>query len=265
MRSASLLALLVLLFGFAAVPTASAQRGTQDGEMQRRRERWNRMSEEERRVMQQRFRKLQELTPEQRRQLEERAERLEGIMKSLRETAPDELREEIESLEPERRERRWREHGFERTREMGRHLREKMPPDLRRRLESARPEQRHEMFERFVREDQGRSGRAIRWMGRKLGLAREEVERLEQLSREEQRPEVMGLQRRLIVSRVGEHGLPPGLDAVTWAEMQSMSDEEFLRRMRASSSSGQDRRPRERREHRRREDFSRNRARDGRF
>jgi hypothetical protein len=281
MRAVSILAFFVLTLGFATVRAASAQRGDHGPhteEMERRRERWNHMSEEERELMQRRFREFQELSPEERRELMERAQRLEHIQRSLRETAPEELRQEIDALEPERRERRWREHGFERTREMGRHLRENMPPELRRRLEAAPPEQRHEMFETFMRNDEGRGRRAIHWMGRKLGLAAEEIERMEELPLEEQLRVMMELKRRLIVSRVEEYGLPAELDEATWERMQTLPDEEFLNQMHATCPSGterwsKDRGARHDRGNRgdrgdwreRREDFSRNRDRDQRF
>jgi len=285
MRTVSLFALFVLFLGFTAVPAASAQRRDRGQEieeptreMERRRERWNRMSEEERQVLQQRFRQLQELSSEERHQLMERAQRLEGIQRSLRETAPDELRREIDALDPERRERRWREHGFERTREMGRHLRERMPRELRRRLEEARPEERHELFESFMRNDPERCGRAIHWMGRELGVAREEIERMEGLPLEERFRAMTALKRKQIVSFVEASGLPPELDEATWEGMQTLSDEEFLRQMRAICPSGPERRFRERddrrerperhrspRFHERTEDNSRNRKRGQRF
>jgi len=208
MKRGNLLSGLVAGVILVAASTPTAQRRDID----QQRQRWEQKTDAEREVLKQRFRELQELSPEDRRRLMERARRIEGIQKSLRATAPEALKKEIDALDPDRRERRWREHTFQRSRELGRHLRESMPAEFRRKLEAAPPEERQQLFEHFMRNSEELSRRAIHGMGRGLGLSRDEIRRLESLPLEERFRAVMKLRRQMLVKRIERYGLPPGLD-----------------------------------------------------
>lgn len=265
------------LFGIVCVALvltagpASAQRNRGDRDLEQQRQRWSQKSRQEREVLMRRYQELQRLSPDERQKLMERAQRFEKMQKSLRDTAPEDLRKEIDSLEPSGRERRWREHTVKRSREMGRELRESMSPELRRRLETASPEERQRMLEQFGRKQEEMSSRAIREMGRVLGLPREEIRKMEALPVEQRLQVMMGLKRKLMTKRIEASGLPQGLDEATWQRMQKLSDEEFLQRMRTivpmrgRGDRRRDWRQRGQRRSDRTEDFSRNRRRDGRF
>jgi hypothetical protein len=220
--------------------TAGAQERLPEGaQLEELRSRWAQKSAEERRILRRRFEELKAMGPEERLRLLERVRRLRALESRLGQG-------DAEPQDP-------REHGpragapppfggpgpapgvvpFPRCREFGRSLREVLSPEMRRRLEEAPPGERWRVLEHLRRREREHHSRnALRALGWRLGLPAEEVRRYEALPLPERLGVVLQLERRRIETLVAERGLPPGLDEAMWARLESLPDEEFLRRAR---------------------------------
>lgn len=197
------------------------------------RARWASKTPEERRLLRERFEAFKALGAEDARRLHERARRLSRLERGLRHELSEEDRRAIEALPPCEAEARWRERTREHLHRMGRSMRERLPPKLRRKLEEMPPGQRRAFLERRrSAERDERSRRVVRELGHEMGLGEAEVRRLEDLPVEARLREILGLERRRITARLETEGLPERLGDVHWRRLQSLGDEEFLRRVR---------------------------------
>jgi len=161
------------------------------------RARWWNKSEEERRVLRERFELLRRLPDPRRRELLERARAWTRVEEELRREAPEAVRREIDGLGPEASRERWRELAHRRGQEMGRHRLDRLPPGLRWRLEHTPPAERRFVLERFLRERDLRSRRALIAMGRRAGLPPERIRELAALPPERRLDAILELRRRL--------------------------------------------------------------------
>ncbi|MEN8162103.1 MAG: hypothetical protein ABFS41_18680 [Myxococcota bacterium] len=157
------------------------------------RARWWGKSEQERLLLRERFELLRRFPAHRRHELLERARAWRRVAGELRRAAPDAVRREIDGLGPEASRARWRE----RARQSGRHRLDRLPEELRRHLEGMAPAERRPFLERFRRERDLRSRRALVVMGRRAGLAPERIRALMELPPERLREAVLELRRRL--------------------------------------------------------------------
>jgi hypothetical protein len=177
-----------------AIPTAAQETGADPRpRLSELRERWEAKTPEERALLRRRFDEWRELEPERREELLERARRWRQEEERERASADEGLKRELEHLPPPERERRWREHALERFRERGRRLLERLPAPVRSHLEQAPPGKRREALGHFLGRREERTQRALRHVGRRLGLTPERVRELEQLPPEERRRQVLEL------------------------------------------------------------------------
>jgi hypothetical protein len=233
-RRALLLSLLVP-FVLAFLPAAGHGQGDR-GRFERNRERWERMSPRERAVMRERFEKMRRMSPEERRELFERASNLRSLEDGLRKAPPKELQERLRGKRREwDREAEVRRYLHDHSERFGRPVWNKLPTDLRSRLDAtAAPEDRMRLMHEYFRDCRQQRGTRTERAIRLLDLPAAEKEELLALPAAEQEQRVLALTRRWIEARAEEKGLPPGISAEEWQRMQSLSDREFLARLRCA-------------------------------
>jgi hypothetical protein len=197
------------------------------------RERWERMTPEERAKMQDRFERFRKLGPEQREMLIQRAARIEKLKSEFFAHMDPELRAKLGRLEPRERREVLREYIEQRLIERGRHMGELLPPKLRRELENARPEERPRMMREFLEQQRReRSQRMLERAAEKLDLDASEVERIKALPDEQRFEAMLDLQRKLVTRAFEEHGLPKWISSDEWSAMQKLPLREFFERFR---------------------------------
>ena len=193
------------------------------------RERWSRLDPAQRELMRRRYEEFRQMDEGQRREILERWRRMRALQGRLGDALPEHVREKLAELEPEARRAYLRRHFEESCAARGRSLREKLPEPWRERLESADPQTRARMFQEYREKHRRESAaRAIERLGKDLGLAQGEVERLESLPVEEQWTEVLELRRRQIREWVQREGLPAWISPEEWAQWESSSARELI-------------------------------------
>jgi len=223
---------------FLCYPAAAGQEGADvvrpnDAELERRRERWEALSEEERAVLRERFEALRAMDPEERLELRRRIEHLDGLRERARRDVSAERRARLEREPRPVREAFWRERMLERARREGGEVRRHLPPELVRRLEQAAPEERPRILRAFRAEQRERkSGYALRHLGRELGVTDEELERWNEAPVEERMHHLRRLRRRAVERRLPDGRGPSGLGPEEWESMRRLGDREFFRRAR---------------------------------
>jgi hypothetical protein len=203
------------------------------------RERWERMTQEERTVLERRFQEFERLPPDARAKLEERSERLRAFQRELVERMRPELREKLAAMgENERREalRRMFELSL---RERGRRIRERLPDELRQHLEAAPPDERQRALHEWFRDHrEERIHATVRGLGEELGLWEGEIARIQGLQDPARYTEVLELRRQVMARDFAAVGLPPWIDEATWREMELLSTQEFFERFHALRPDG---------------------------
>ena len=193
------------------------------------RERWERLSGDERRELRARYERFQRLDERERRELEERRRNLERASERARSALGPEERARLRELPAHKRAELLGELVREELSAAGRRLRAKLPEDLRARIESVPPHERRRLLEEFKRENRGRMTLvAIVDLGRKLGLAPEDVERLRALPEGQRIEKVLELRKLLNARSIEEHGLPQGLSPERWAEIERLQPRDFF-------------------------------------
>ena len=196
------------------------------------RAKWSRKSEAERELLKERFEELRSMDPDLRAQLRERARGIRAAQKELLADAPDGLRQELNALEADERERRERRYLRERKREWGRHVRKVLPDRFVQELREAPPRERLRMFDRFRQEQRRRKSlKAIMALAEEMDLGPEEVRRLREVPVEERMGSLRRLRRRHL-EREARGGRLPGITPAEWSRLESLSDEAFFGRMR---------------------------------
>jgi hypothetical protein len=193
------------------------------------RQRWERLTPEQKIRARERYEKYVALSDAERRELAERAQRLkENSLRVQRELTP-EMRERLSSLEPEKRVELIGELAESEAKEQGQRLREMLPENVRKRLEAARPEDRARYLAEFKAKQSKRLARlAIDQIGRRLSLPPGEIERLKSLPDDERAEAVLELKKKLTEHEAQVFGLPPGISQREWEEWEKLPPEEFF-------------------------------------
>ena len=195
------------------------------------RERWERLSPEEREVMRKRFEEFQRLGEDERRQLRDRTKRMHSMERDVRERLPRDVRRKLEGLPPKERDELMKELVEQEATDRGRRMRDKLPREVREQLESASPEERDRLLRDFrERHREEWSKRALRRYGERFELPEDEVRRLQALPREERKQAVLGFRRREMSERFAADGLPDWLTPDQWKELSALDDRAFFER-----------------------------------
>jgi hypothetical protein len=193
------------------------------------RQRWERLSPEEKERMRARYEQYRTLPEAERRALAERARRLQEQDKRAQEELPQEVREKIRKLDPEKRREVVKDLVDDAAREKGARIREKLPEAWIERLENAKPEQRAHLLAEFQRKARERVALgAIDKIGRHLHLPAEEVARLKVLPEPERAHAVLELTTKLSKQEAAEFGLPPHMTAEQWDTLQKLPPDRFF-------------------------------------
>jgi len=196
------------------------------------RQRWERLSPEERVRARDRYEKYLALSEAERAELALRAQRLKEDSARLQRELSPEVRDRLSTLEPAKRHELIGELLESEAREKGQRIRELLPESVVKRLESARPEDRARFLAEFKSQQRKRVMRyAIDQLGRRLQLSPQEVERLKSLPDDERAQAVLELRKQLTEREAEEFGLPPGLTRREWDSWESLPPEEFFERM----------------------------------
>ena len=207
-----------------AAPLVAQQRG----DLSEARERWERMSLQERAEMRRRFRALERMDAGERRELERRAQKVRELEQQARDRLPEDVRTQLEVLGPGKRREIVRELTQQEVDRRGRDLLGRLPPELRERLEGASPEERRRIL-REIRARRGGPGmgRALDHLGERLGLPAAEIERLKSLPPGERERALLDLH-----ARAKERGMR-GPGAPGDGDRRGSLRQELERRMRA--------------------------------
>lgn len=193
------------------------------------RRRWENFSAEEKARTRSRYERFLALSEEEREQLAESAARLrERSDRIVAELARSSVAGEG-ALDPSQRRALVRDIVAEESRAIGARIRGQLPENIIRRLENARPEDRARFFQEFRLQQRNRVARyAIGDLGKRLGLAPEEIQRLQILPGDERGQALLDLRKRLSAQEVQESGLPPGLTREAWEAWLELPPEEFF-------------------------------------
>jgi len=196
------------------------------------RERWARMSPQEREQMQQRFEKFKRMDPAQQREIIERWQHVQRLERGTREV----LHGELSKLQPEQQRECVRGYVGRELYERGRAMRDLLPPDLLAKIESAPPEEAERLLREFKEHMLAeRADRALFDLGRELALDPIEIERLRSLPEEQRRAEMFVLRRRQIEQRIARDGMPSWLTQQEWDELRALEAPKFCERWCARS------------------------------
>jgi len=207
-----------------------AQKGDGDRH-ERARERWESMGEEEQALYRKRFERLRELPPAEREVLLEEAADLERRKRELFDELSPESKRRLAELSPERRELILREYFDESERVRGLRLREQLPPEFLEKLESVPPGERRVLMRDYHRRLSSQAGeRMLGTMRRELELSPERLRELSKLPENERRRAMLELKRESIREHVERRGLPPGISAEEWKELDGLPFDEFFLR-----------------------------------
>jgi hypothetical protein len=193
------------------------------------RQRWERLTPEEKVRARERYEKYLSLSESERAELAERAQRLkESSARVQRELSPEQ-REKLSTLEPEKRHELIGELVEGEAKEKGQRIREMLPDNVLKRLEAARPEDRARYLNDFKIKQRRRVARyAIDQFGKRLALPAEEVERLKNLPEDDRAQAVLELRKQLNEQEAAAFGLPPGISQREWDAWEKLSPEEFF-------------------------------------
>ena len=194
-------------------------------------ERWNELTKAERAELQRRFDRLQSMSVEERGRVKRRAEGLRRETAQLLRSLGDEERATIEALEPKERQRVLRSLVKDRARLLVNRVRDRMTPEERAALEAASPDERDRILAEFRKAELERLPERLAALGEELGVGRAGMRRIQAGAPEDQRREIANLVRRRAKRSVEENGLPAGFEEARWERMLAMDDEPFLRAM----------------------------------
>lgn len=222
-------ALLVLALVFASFARAQEARAST---LEAARARWERLSPDEQARLRERYESYKSLGETERAELAERARRLsEGRTRAER-ALTAEQRERLASMSESKRRAVLDELVEIEMRQRGARIREQVPEAWLERLDGARPEDRQRFLAEFKQKARERASQAtIDRIAHRLGLPRDEVERLKALRGDERAAAVLELSKRFSAREVEEFGLPPGVTREQWAAWQELPPESFFEAM----------------------------------
>lgn len=203
------------------------------------RERWEALPADKRARLQQRFERLKGMELEERESLSERASMLRKVEQRVLSGLSEPDRARLMAQKPERRAQLLRELVESELRSRGQRIEAKLPEQVRERLEQASPKERRAKLEQFKRETRERtSGAAVQQIAEALGFGSEEIARLQRLPVEERMDKVLELQARLSKEQVAAMGLPKGLSAERWKELDALTPREYFSQIMALRADG---------------------------
>ncbi len=198
--------LLLALLVFAAPSLAHAQ----EGRLQEARERWERLDPADRERLRERFERYRQLGDEQRASLERRARFLRETQGRVEERLSAQERERLEQLPPDRRRQVLRDLVLHECRERGDRLHGALPKEWRERMEQVPPSERPRVLAEMQHKMRERSSRgAVEWLGRRLDLEPEEIQRLQGLPEDQRMQAVLDLHRRVERLEAERRSIPP--------------------------------------------------------
>lgn len=223
------LALVIGATAFVA-PAARAQQPAARADSPR--ERWQKLTDAERAELRARFEAFQKLGPREKRELLERANRLRKTSDDVQSALPARVRERLDELQPARRREALREIVGGEARERGRDVREKLPDAWVKRLEQAPPDERLGLLAQFKETQIKRlCDMALDKLAPALGLGAEELQRTRALPVDQRAAAVLELRKRAHELAATENGLPPGMTASDWRQLQTLDPERFFARL----------------------------------
>lgn len=195
-------------------------------------ERWQRLTDAERAELRARFEAFQKLGPREKRELVERASRLRKTSDDVQRELPESVRERLDGLQPARRREALRAIVGGEARERGREVREKLPDAWVRRLEQASPDERLGLLAQFKETQIKRlCDMALDKLAPALGLGEDELLRNRALPIDQRAAAVLELRKRAHELAATENGLPPGMTASDWRQLQTLDPERFFARL----------------------------------
>lgn len=195
-------------------------------------ERWQKLTDAERAELRARFEAFQKLGPREKRELVERANRLRKTSDDVQRELPASVRERLDELQPARRREALREIVGGEARERGRDVREKLPDAWVKRLEQASPDERLGLLAQFKETQIKRlCDMALDKLAPALGLSAEELQRTRALPVDQRAAAVLELRKRAHELAATENGLPPGMTASDWRQLQTLDPERFFARL----------------------------------
>ncbi|HIL50727.1 MAG TPA: hypothetical protein EYG30_00560 [Planctomycetes bacterium] len=223
---------LALLIG--VVPRGEARllaaRGTlmaQSGDSSR--ERWDSMSDKQRERLRARFERLQAMETSERDALEERAKRLRKIERRVVASLSAENRTRLMSEPPEKRSQLLRELVEAEMRDRGQRVMGKLPSHVRDWMDTASPEELRKRLELFKRDSREKTSlEAVERVAQQLGFGPEEIARLQRLPIEERMQKVLELYQSLSKRQIKVSGLPQGITAQRWKELDQLSPRAYF-------------------------------------
>jgi len=225
----ALLSVLALLgLGLAS----RAQDATQSDALAGARRRWEALAPDEQARMKARWEHYQALPENEQRELKARAQVVQDLRQRAARRLPVPLRERVQQLpEPQRGQILSELLELEMAR-IGARMRAVLPPDVVQELERARPDERAKFFADYQVKQRVRVTRyMIERLGKRLGLAPEEIERLKHEPEAQGAARVLELRQRLTQAEGQEFGLPPGLTQEKWQSLLALPPEEFFERL----------------------------------
>lgn len=210
------------------------------------RRRFEALDPRQRQQLRARYERFRSLPPAARRELAERLGRLEKARRRVRRFLPPELSERLDTLPAEQRESVLQDIVESHLIEKGQRLSRKLPMSFRERLAGADTAERLRFFAEFKDNTRQRLSRAaLRFLGRRLHLSGEDLERLETLPLEVQVQRALELRQRLARRHAQDGGLPEGLTVEAWERIAQLPPEEFheaFERLRAEQPARRNRR-----------------------
>lgn len=230
--SSILQALLFVAIAFCAGVTSSFSQQANEASsptLDAARQRWERLTPAEKERLRERYESYRNLSEEDRRSLANRARRLSDDAKRVQSALPQETREKMQKLDPEKRREVMKDIVAGEAREKGARIREKMPEEWIDRLEKARPEDRARFLAEFQHKARERVAlAALDKIGKRLDMPKPEIERLQKLPEAERATALLELKKKLSTKDAAEFGLPAGITAEQWEQWQQLPPEQFF-------------------------------------
>lgn len=220
----------------AAEEHARVARDVPPDELGHARERWNKLTPQERAALLERYRSFREFDPALQRELVDRARRVRESEQRITNTLGPDMREKLRALAPARQREIVRELVTGEARGKGLELRSLLPDEWAERLENASPADRPRVLDDFRRQHLNRLANiAIERLGKQLHLPPEEIEarKSRSLSFEQRAANVLEMRKAVLAIDANENGLLPGVSADDWQELQALPAEQFYQRIQA--------------------------------
>ncbi|MCB9914946.1 MAG: DUF3106 domain-containing protein [Planctomycetes bacterium] len=241
--------LTVLVLGWLAVfavaapealrPSFLDEAGVLAQEGRSARERWEALTPGQRARLEQRFERLQRMEADERAALEQRAERLRSLERRVVDGLSERDRARLMALPPAQRRQLLGELVEAELRERGQRLEAKLPSEVREWLQQTPPQERRQRLEAFKGQVRERTSvAAVEQIARALGFGQAEIERLQRLPLDERMDKVLQLYRRLSQEQIERGGLPNGLSAARWKELDALPPREYLAEIMALRADG---------------------------